>query len=306
MKNKLYVVLGPTSSGKTSLALDLCRDFGGEIISADSRQIYKYMDIGTGKMPVNAMARIEKNAEKWVANGINIWGYDLATPDEYFSAYDFAKFALKRQVHLYETSKNVFLVGGTGFYIDVVTGRKKPAGIKPDEELRKSLETTPTQNLVEWLTSLNMEVANRVDKKNRVRVIRALEIELKKEKANASPLLYPQDIDVIYVGLTSSRKNLYSRVDTWLDAIWEGGLLEETEKLLDMGYRRTKPLSGLIYKSTISYIDGQMSELDAKQRIKFDLHAYIRRQQTWFKKMPNVNWFDIQDENFSDKIRNLL
>ena len=177
MNKKIVVILGPTSTGKTSLAIDLCKKFNGEIVSSDSRQVCKYMDVGTGKFPASASTNtsIQKLDKKWIVNDVIIWGYDLTLPGEYFTAYDYAKFSLTKIRELHEDGKRVFLVGGTGFYIDVVTARVKLAGERPDLERRKSLETMPTKNLLVWLTSLNSDVVKEIDTKNRIRIIRALE-----------------------------------------------------------------------------------------------------------------------------------
>ena len=306
MKNKVYIILGPTCTGKTSLAIEFCKKCGGEIVSADSRQVYKYMDIGTGKLPVDLSIPVEKIDKKWIFDGVNIWGYDLVTPDKYFSAYDYAQFALPKIKDILGEDKGVFLVGGTGFYIDIVTGRKKPAGTKPDFELRKALETTPTKNLLTWLTSLNPEKLEIIDTKNRARIIRALEIELRREKTNTTPLPYLQNIKFIFIGLTAPREVLYEKVDVWLENIWGNGLLDEVKNLLDMGFGNSPKLHGLVYKSAVDFLEKKISEDAAKQRAKFDLHAYVRRQQTWFKKNKEIEWFDITNEELSANVENLL
>ncbi|MFC1622344.1 tRNA (adenosine(37)-N6)-dimethylallyltransferase [Patescibacteria group bacterium] len=275
-KQKIYIILGPTSSGKTSLALELCKKFNGEIISADSRQIYKHMDIGTGKF------------------GKGIYGYDLVEPNEFFSAYDFTQFALKKARELLEEGKTVFLVGGTGFYIDAFTGRVPLTGSKPDLELRKSLETTPTKNLLTRLTSLNPKKANSIDRQNRVRIIRALEIELKKE--NTTPLPYLQNVEFVYIGLTAPREFLYNRVDKWLKNIWNEKLFEEVD-FLKKNYPNSDKLNGLIYKTA------QKKDFE---RTKYDLHAYVRRQQTYFKKIPDVTWMDISQDNYKQIVYNVI
>jgi len=298
----MQVILGPTSSGKTSLAVKLCKKFGGEIISADSRQIYKGMDIGTGKVPVKEDFPVQNFANYWTLDDVVVWGYDLTTPDTYFSAYDFAQFALSKTREISEQGKKVFLVGGTGFYVDIFTKRKLPAGTKPDFELRNALETTPTKNLLTWLTSLNPERVKEIDQNNRVRIIRALEIELAKEKEKSPPLPYLENEKFNYIGLTSSRDLLYSRADSWLDLVWENGLLEETKKLIFSGYEDTKPLNGLVYKSAKDFLVEKVSEDEARQQAKHDLHAYIRRQQTYFKKNEDVTWFDIKDSTFAEQI----
>jgi tRNA dimethylallyltransferase len=318
----VFVVLGPTCSGKTSLSIDLCKKFNGSIISADSRQVVKHMDIGTGKLPVGDFGNaatpisnslenepiIERSSQMWRISGVDIWGYDLTVPDEYYTAVDWARFALNRTHKLLEQGKTVFLVGGTGFYLDIFTHQKTPAGSKPDLELRKSLETTPTKNLLTWLMSLNPDPQKfkHLDKKNRVRIIRALEIELKKEKEKTTPLPYLRDVNFKFIGLTADRHTLYSRADAWVEKIWKCGVLNETQKLLDLGYAKSPKLNGLIYRTCVSYIREGIPEKEAVQRIKFDMHAYIRRQQTYFKKMPGVHWLDIANATFVQDVRRLI
>jgi tRNA dimethylallyltransferase len=297
---KVLVIVGPTSSGKTSLSVKLCEKFGGEIISADSRQVYKDMDIGTGKVPVGSMAKIKELEDHWELDATIVWGYDLATPDEYFTVYDYAKWSIPKIEGLLGEGKTPFLVGGTGFYTDVVTGIKTVAGAKPDFELRKSLETTTTKSLVTRLTSLNPEVAERLDLNNRARLIRALEVELTKEK-NTTPLPRLNDVEFIFVGLTAPRDFLYDRVDKWLDTIWDNGLIEEA-KILIKKYPKSRLLNGLVYKSVVSFIKEETSEEEARQRAKYDLHSYIRRQQTWFKKNEDIKWFDVTDKNFGKQV----
>ena len=297
---KINVIVGPTSSGKTSLAVKLCKKYGGQIISADSRQVYKYMDIGTGKVPVTKDISINKSDEVWELNGVKVWGYDLAKPDEYFSSYDFNAWALPKAKELVEEGNNIFLVGGTGFYIDMFTKRIEPSRIPPDFELRKKLKKMDLTKLKKKLTSLNLEVFKNIDQNNPVRLIRAIEKELNEKKS--PPLPYFEDVDFSYIGLTSSNENLYKRVDNWTEEIWNNGLIEETEKLIELGYKNSRPLQGLVYKTVIDYLGGNMAEKQAIQRIKFDLHSYIRRQKTYFDKNEDIKWFDIDDEKLFQKV----
>ncbi len=306
--NKVHIILGSTSSGKTSLALQLCKEFGGEIVSVDSRQIYKGMNVGTGKVPVtkNSNFKIQKNDDFWTINDVKIWGYDLINPDEYFSAYDFAKWALEKTENLLKEGKKVFLVGGTGFFIDFLTGRSKPAQVLPDFNLRNSLENLSLEELQKTLMSLNLEVFERVDKQNPARLIRAIEIE-KGKHHSPTPLPYLKNVTFDFIGLTASREILYQRADNWLDEIWHASpenLITETKSLILAGYADARPLNGIIYKSAKAFINTELREQDAKQQAKFSLHAYIRRQQTYFKKNKEINWFDITDPSFVQNVIN--
>ena len=298
---KTFVILGPTSSGKTSLALELCRRYRGEIISADSRQVYKYMDIGTGKAPVGEALSIKRGSKKWVVDNVNIWGYDLVYPGEYSSAYDFAQFALPKIEEIENTGTTAILVGGTGFYIETVTGKTKISAIKPDYELRKILEDQDIAELQQKLMSLNLKVFDTIDRNNKVRLIRAIERELVKN-TDATPLPYPDPDSFVYIGLTSDRSVLYKKADMWLDAVWASGLLDEVHCLINLGFADTPQIRGLVYKSALAYINNEKTEQDAIQRAKYDLHSYVRRQQTWFKRIPEIIWFDISDKNFSQKV----
>ncbi|MFZ5424541.1 MAG: tRNA (adenosine(37)-N6)-dimethylallyltransferase [Patescibacteria group bacterium] len=290
ISNEIKVIVGPTSSGKTSLAIKIAKEQGNtSIVSADSRQIYKHMDIGTGKVPVDASYPWEKKADKYVLNGIDVWGYDLALPDEPFTAVDYAKYALTKMRELLNSGERVLLVGGTGFYIDVVCKRIVLDLGEPDLELRNTLEKQALKDLVKKLTSLNPEVTFSIDLKNKVRVVRAIEREL--NNSNPPTLLpYLTNVNFEFLGLTFDRDILYKRADLWLEQIWENGLIDETQKLLSMGFENSRPLRGLIYKSVVSCLNGELTEKEAKQRCKFDLHAYIRRQQTWFKRNNEIEW----------------
>jgi len=294
-KKKVYIILGPTSSGKTSLTLKLCKKFNGEIISADSRQVYKHMNIGTGKLPLGLLKLPEE---------IKIWGYGLVSPDKYFSGYDFALFALAKARGLLERGKTLFVVGGTGFYIDLFTGKVRPSNKKPNLKLRLELESLNLSELCERLASLNLKVYEKTDLKNKVRLIRAIEREVSEKNFEGLP--YLKNVKFIYIGLTASRKILYSRVDKWIDTIWEDGLIDEVKKLVEMGFYSSIPLHGLVYKSVLDFMDGKLSEEKALERAKLDLHAYVRRQQTYFKRNKNIRWFDITSDEATQNIYTLV
>ncbi len=290
----VFIILGATCTGKTSLAVDLCQRYTGEIISADSRQVYKYMDIGTGKFPVG-LGVSPKEAR--------IWGYDLVTPKEYFSVYDYAFLALPKMRNLLEEGKNVFVVGGTGLYVDVITRRVELSEAKPDFELRKILEMMPVEKLLSQATSLNPEVSlNESERRNKNRLIRL--IEKSHQKNFPTPLPYLSDVRFIFLGLTAEREILYSRVDAWLEHIWKNGLLDEVKNLQSLGFDNSPKLHGLVYKSAVDFLEGRLTEKEAVQRAKFDLHAYVRRQQTYFKKNRDIQWFDISRDSFRQSIYN--
>jgi tRNA dimethylallyltransferase len=302
-KSKVFIILGPTSSGKTSLALELCKKFSGEIISADSRQLYKNMDVGTGKLPIDRSSGIEKGNKFWKVDGIKIWGYDLVALESFFSAYDFALFALKKANEILKSGKNIFLVGGTGFYIDLFTGSVIPSKVKPDLELRESLNLMSLEGLQEKLSKLSPEIYKKVDKKNKIRVIRAIERGLSGEM-NEPDLPYLKNCDFVYIGLNAPRDFLHIRSDIWVDRIFERGIIGEVESLVNAGYGKSAKLNGLVYKSTIQFIDGKLSKEDAIQQSKYDIHKYIKRQMTYFRKNPDVLWVDISKDDYMKIIYN--
>lgn len=301
MNNKMIIIAGPTSSGKTALALKLCEIYGGAIVSADSRQIVKTMDIGTGKTPLTsgeASSKIEIAKKHWIINGNKIYGYDLVTPDEDFSAWHFAQFARNKISELLEKGVIPILVGGTGFYIDATLGKVKLSSKSTSPELRKRLnDMTPTE-LLEYFALLKID--KKIDMHNRVRIQRAIENHLNLETTETLPELEP--VQILEIGLTSGREYLFGRVDRWVDTMWENGLTEETKKLLNRYGEQNSRLNGVVYKTVLAYLKGDLSEEEARQRIKFDLHAYIRRQQTWFKKNQNIVWYDISYPTYPNEI----
>jgi len=301
---KIPVILGSTSSGKTGLGLRLCKEFNGEIISADSRQVYKFMDVGTGKIPVNRELTVERNDDFWLLEGVKVWGYDLATPDEDFSAYDFAQFGLPVAKALTEKSKVPFLVGGTGLYIDFFTHRIKNLGGPPDLELRKKLEKKTLQSLQDNVTSLNIEL-NNSEFNNRQRLLRILERNLTTKPP--TPLPYLKGVEFVFIGITSSRDSLYKRVDSWADSIWKNdALVEEVSDLISRGYEDNYKLSGLIYGNAKDFLKSKESCVEAIQKTKFDLHAYVRRQQTYFKRNKSIKWFDVDQDNLDENVYNYI
>lgn len=302
-KSKIFIILGPTSSGKTSLALDLCKKYNGEIISADSRQIYKNIDIGTGKLPVGQNIKVERGNKSWVLDRIRIWGYDITTLDSFFSGYDFALFALKKAKEILKSGRNVFLVGGTGFYIELFTGKVKPSKVRPDLELRESLNLMSLEDLKEKLFKLSSKAFNKIDKNNKIRLVRAIEREVSKE-INEVGLSYLKNCDFVYIGLTAPREFLYKRSDLWVEKIWKCGVVEEVKSLIKLGYGSFPEMHGLVYKSIMQFLEGKIAEAEAIQQSKYDIHKYIRRQIIYFRRNKDVIWVDISKDDYRKIIYN--
>jgi len=289
---KLIVILGPTCTGKTSLAEELCLKHNGEIVSADSRQVYQYMDIGTGKLP---------KSEQVVTHL-----QDVAVPGCNYSVSDWSKTAHRTIKNIWQRGKIPFVVGGTGFYIDVLLGNKQLSGVEPDYILRAKLEKLSTEELFEKLKKLDSERAASIDSSNERRLVRAIEIA---ECSSPTPNSNSTSISkILIVGLKAPNKYLYSKADRWVEKILEKNILfKETANLIERGYKDTSPLQGIIYKSVIDHFDHKLDYDEMKQRIKYDLHSYIRRQLTWFKKSPpNIKWFNISETECGQKVKNAV
>lgn len=304
MKNPLVVICGPTCTGKTSLAINLAEEFGGEIISADSRQVYRYMNVGTGKIPSSfPFDQIKVVGSAYWFGQVPVHLYDLVPPNVNLTVVEYAKKASEEIASCWRRNKIPFLVGGTGFYLDVVLGRTQPAGVPPNPKLREELEKKSLEELGQILKELDPKRWEAIDQKNPRRLIRAievasLEVQPLKPYENATG-----EVEPLYVGLTAPREILYQRADAWAEKIvGDGSLVIEVKDLLERGYEDASALQGIIYAPTLAFAAGEISQAELLGRIKFDLHGYIRRQQTWFKKNPAIEWFEITTEGFDKKV----
>jgi len=280
----MIFLIGPTSSGKTSLALKLCKKYGFEIISADSRQIFKYLDVGTGKVPINeaqGAISIQKGDGWWELDGVRIWMYDVVNPDKYFSVVDYRAGAFGAIKEIKKRQKRPLIVGGTGLYIDALLGKNISSGSPPDWKLRKKLDKKSVLELQNMIDPAILKEMNESDINNPRRLIRKI------EKSTLQITAPPLNPNALIIQLSLPREELYSKVDLWVDTIWKE-LLLEIQKLILKGYSQASPMQGIIYSTAKLFLKKQLSEDSAIQQIKLDLHAYIRRQQTWFKKYPNT------------------
>jgi|688.fasta_scaffold00063_139 tRNA dimethylallyltransferase len=294
---------GPTSSGKTSLAINICKKFNGEIVSADSRQVYKHFDVGTGKTPVGGNVEVLKNDFSWEIDGVKIWLYDVADPLKDYSVVDFKRDAQIAMNDIRSRGKMPVVVGGTGFYIDSLLGYEIDVNIPQNKILRDSLKDKSVQELQQMLPSAVKNELNNSELNNPARLIRKIEIleaggEIKLKDSFISAL----EKDLIV--LTRSREEMYVRSDKWVDLIWQP-LLVEVTKLLDIGYKDSTIMKGLIYNTALSFIQGEIAQTDAIQKIKYDIHAYIRRQETWFKKYKEAKFINPAEKSFDVVIESM-
>ncbi len=276
----LIVILGPTASGKTLLAIKLAKKFSGEIITADSRTIYENMDIGTAK-PNRAEQKI-----------IPHYLLDIVKPDQRFSVAEFQKLALEKIDQILKRGKIPFLVGGTGLYIDAVCeGFKIPAPVA-DKKLRETLSKKETTKLFSQLKKMDPVAAAKIDPKNKRRLIRALEVCLKTgKKFSQLQQRAKPDFDILKIGIKIPRQKLYQRIDQRTDQMIPAGLIDEVKKLYKMGYDFNLPaLSGLVYRQIGEYVRGKITLAKAVERAKQKTRNFAKRQQTWFSRDPKIKW----------------
>lgn len=295
----LYIV-GPTATGKTQLAISLAHQLGGEIVNADSRQVYKYMDIGTAKPTREERAQVPHHL------------FDLITPAENFSLGRFLTLATAA-VHDISRRKSLpIVVGGTGQYVWALRDGWEVPAVPPDNKYRTELEQVAAaqgaQALYHRLQSIDPKRAAELDPRNARRVIRALEINhVTGKRPSELPAVSGQGLEGLVIGLTMGRSLLYERIDRRVDQMMENGFLEEAKNLAAMGYTLGEGcLACPGYKELGQYLGGEMSLADAIQRTKFQTHRLVRRQYTWFKLNDSrISWLDGLDSELSSVALNL-
>ncbi len=293
----LVVIVGPTAVGKTALGIEIGDRFQGEIISADSRQFYRYMDIGTATPTTDERARIPHHL------------VNIADPDETVGLAQFLDLARAAVRDIHGRDKLPLVVGGTGQYIRGLLRGWRVPNVPPDPELRAELETQSADALWERLMALDPDAAEFVDKPNLRRVIRALEVCIQSgQPFSELRRRIPPPYRVLQIGLTMEREQLYARADTRVDAMIQAGLVEEARELLEKGYDWSLPsMSGLGYSQLKSYFKGKTTLEEAIERVKLDTHDFIRRQYTWFRpNSPRIQWIDAQSPNPSDQASALV
>lgn len=302
--NKALVIYGPTATGKTALALQLARKFNGELISADSRQVYKGLDIGTGK--VSFESKIEKHDGYWIVDGVKIHGFDLIQPGKQFAASDFLDFTHTTMIHIIGVKKLPIIVGGTGFYIKALIEGLQTQGIPSDPSLRKKLEKLNREELYERLLKINNSKAktmNYSDRLNPRRLIRAIEISESKNSKLPTSSYPPPATHYTIIGLTAPNDYLYKRADESFDSRINQGMIDEVKTLLsnDISPQWLDNL-GLEYRWLTRFVMGNNSKEEALKNAKGELHSFIRRQKTWFKKFKNIKVYDVSNPGWQSRL----
>ncbi|MDD3007022.1 MAG: tRNA (adenosine(37)-N6)-dimethylallyltransferase MiaA [Candidatus Pacebacteria bacterium] len=298
----LIVILGPTASGKTGLALALAKEFGGELLSADSRQIYKEMDIATNKL--DSATTTEKTAigkKLYFIDGTPIHLLDLIDPDESFSLADYKKVALKKIEEIYSKGKLPILVGGTGLYLSAIVDNLNIPKAPADEKLRAKLEEKDAEELFDALAKIDPTSAETIGPQNKRKLIRALEVykitgqPFSSQQKKGKPLF-----NTLQIGIRIERQELHNRIDKRVDRMIKGGLVQETQFLRKKYAIELPAMSGIGYKEIGAYLDGEMGLEEATQQIKFHTHQYARRQITWFNRDKSINW--VEDYTEAEKL----
>ena len=307
-KTPLIILTGPTAVGKTAASIGLAKAVGGEIISADSMQVYRQMDIGSAKITKEEM------------QGIPHYLVDVLDPEEAFNVVRFQELAKEAMEEIFRNRHIPIVVGGTGFYIQALLYDIDFTENDSDFSFREELEKTAREKGAEYLHSLlkqaDPEAAEQIHPHNIKRVIRALEFNRKtgqkisthneQERRKQSPY------EFAYFVLTDNREALYARIDRRVDKMMEQGLLEEVRALKDRGIaRESVSMQGLGYKELLAYLDGEIPLEEAVRIIKRDTRHFAKRQLTWFRRERDVIWIDRQEigqeeEKIVDYMLNVL
>ena len=274
----LPVILGPTCAGKTSLALKIAKDINADILSIDSRQVFKKLDIGTGKF--KDRAEILKQEGYWEINGIKIYGYDFLEVNEDLNVIKYCEFA-KRVIEESKSKKrNLIITCGTGFYLDFLMGNISYNEI--NSERKNLLNTLSLEELQSIFRSF--ETRPEVDEKNKVRLVTSI---LSLENPSAPKKFFQiGGVEYQIFKIEDTRENFYLNADKFADLILSEGVISEYEELV-AEYGTQRSLSGLIYSDIAEYVLGKINKDELLTKIKFSLHAYIRRQETYFKKIKS-------------------
>jgi len=297
--HNVIVIFGLTASGKTRLSIELAKRIGGEIISADSMQIYKFMDIGTAKPTKDEM------------DGIKHYMIDEVYPDEEFSVAKFKKLALKYIEEIISKGKIPIIVGGTGLYINSLIYNIDFSEVETDWNLRKKLKKEADEKgnayLHDKLKAIDPEAAEKIHENDVKRIIRAIEVyELTGKTISylqKISRLKPPEYNYIKFGLIMDRSKLYDRINKRVDIMMENGLVNEVEKLVELGYDKNAiAMQGLGYKEILAYIRGECSMDEAVEILKRETRRYAKRQITWFKRIEDVKWIDMDRFSNDDEI----
>lgn len=286
-KPKVIVICGPTASGKTALSIELAKKINGEIISSDSMQIYKDMNIGTAKPTVEEM------------DGIPHYLLDFVSPDTRYSVAEFQKDATEKIEEILKKGKTPIIVGGTGLYVDSLIYGIEYQDIKLDEQYRNQLENIAEQEgldkLYEEAQKIDLEAMQKISRNDKKRIIRVLEIYKATGKTKTQQELESrQEVKYDYkvFAINMERERLYDRINRRVDIMIDQGLIEEVENLVKKYKEFPTAMQGLGYKEVVEYIENKVTKEEMIEKIKMETRRYAKRQITWFKKNKQTIWLD--------------
>ena len=280
MRNRIVVILGPTASGKTALSIKLAKKFNGEVVSADSRQVYKKMDIGSGKVTKKEMA------------GIPHYLLDVVSPKTRFTVAQYQKLAQKAIEKIIKKNKLPIIVGGTGFYIQSVVDGIVIPEVKPDWKLREKLSSQPLPELVKQLVALDPVRAGNIDQNNPRRVLRALEIVLKTGKPVPGLQGRALQSSVLQIGIKKSKSELKELIHKRLmERLEKNAIINEVKKLHknEVSWKRLEEF-GLEYRFVAQYLQNKFIYQEMTNKIQIESEHYAKRQITWFKRDKRIKW----------------
>ena len=282
--DKILVLTGPTATGKTELSVEIAHRWDVEIISCDSMQVYKYMDIGTAKPPADILEKIPHH----------LIGY--VEPDEEYNVVRFARDAKKAINDILSRGRLPVITGGSGLYLNSLIFDIDFSSKNEDPQFRKELQSLDRNDLYDMLVSLDPEAAKRIHPNNVKRVIRALEIARYDKKHTYSSTFGKKashGFDFLIFALTMKREHLYENINKRVEDMFEQGLIDETRKLIENGILKSKTaLNAIGYKEVIRYLQNEIPLLEAKELIKKNTRNYAKRQMTWLRKIEGVRWLD--------------
>jgi len=291
LKDRLVAIVGPTAVGKSRLAIHLSQTFGGEIVSADSRQVYCHMDIATAKPSLKESSIVPHHL------------ISIINPDESFSLAQYHELAYRAIDDIRQRNKLALLVGGSGLYVWSILEDWELPHVPPDPEFRNALEEEAARDGTDGIYRRLMEVdpaaGQRIDPHNTRRMIRALEVH-RSTRTPSSQRWHkkPPPFKILIIGLTADRAELYRRIDARVDEMIEQGLVEEVKRLVNMGYSTNLPaMSGIGYKQIILFFSGELTLPAAIQQIKYETHRFVRHQYNWFRLQDDrIHWFNVKEQ----------
>ena len=302
MKPKVVVIVGPTASGKTALSIELAKRIGGEIISSDSMQIYKDMNIGTAKVTKEEM------------QGIKHYLIDFVPPNQRYTVSDFKKDATRAIKEILREAKIPIVVGGTGLYVNSLIYGIEYQDMQFDEEYRnKLMKIAETEeglnNLWEQAQKIDPESMKKISKKDKKRIVRVLEIYKATGKTKTEQEILSRKKEIEYdfkiFGISMDREQLYERINNRVDEMFNEGLISEVKSFYDQKINSKALSTAIGYKELYKYFDGEITLDEAKDLIKKNSRHYAKRQYTWFNNQMDITWFNVDFNNFDNTVKEI-